>query len=76
MINNMKPEVVLKLKYKEKETEDYMKEKMAEYYTMYPEDEKDSKCSSEDYRYRSRISDYEERCKKIRDAYNNRYNNR
>jgi len=66
MINNMKPEIVLKLKYKDKETEDYMKEKMAEYYTMYPQDKTDKNSD-----YRGRIPDYEERCKKIREIYNN-----
>jgi hypothetical protein len=60
----MKPEEVVLTGTYDKETEEYLRTKLAEYYTMYPENKE-----SHSQNYRSNIPNYEERCKKIRDNY-------
>lgn len=59
-------DVALKLKYDNKEEEDYMRKKLAEYYSIYPQDS-----GLQDYH--SSVPDFEERCKKITDRYNKYY---
>lgn len=68
MINNMKTdEVILHLKYKNKEEEDYMRKKLAEYYSIYPQDK-----NSDSDSFHSHAPDYEDRCKKITEMYNSK----